>query len=321
VTFSGKIAAGSVSTDTNRKGISAVASGRHKRETNARRVVTRTGRRTAKIAIGAAAAATLPAVAIGVVHANPADSIQLEAQDQSPPVTLDPDRYDSAPISRTFDRTAARTFQQALVAQRATDRAVEHAHVKKWSTVDLNLWSSSSQAAKQIGLLKTGKHVLVTGRAAEGRVEVVVDGRSRWVTAGYLSDHKPAASSGGGAAAAGLSMAPCPDGSVEYRLTPAAVYLYRSVCHAFPQITSYGGWDAHGEHVTGKALDIMTSDVTLGNEIAAFLQAHAAELHLYDILWRQHIWTPERASEGWRLFADRGSATANHYDHVHVSVY
>ena len=321
MTFSGKIAAGSVSTDTNRKGISAVASGRHKRETNARRVVTRTGRRTAKIAIGAAAAATLPAVAIGVVHANPADSIQLEAQDQSPPVTLDPDRYDSAPISRTFDRTAARTFQQALVAQRATDRAVEHAHVKKWSTVDLNLWSSSSQAAKQIGLLKTGKHVLVTGRAAEGRVEVVVDGRSRWVTAGYLSDHKPEASSGGGAAAAGLSMAPCPDGSVEYRLTPAAVYLYRSVCHAFPQITSYGGWDAHGEHVTGKALDIMTSDVTLGNEIAAFLQAHAAELHLYDILWRQHIWTPERASEGWRLFADRGSATANHYDHVHVSVY
>ena len=116
-------------------------------------------------------------------------------------------------------------------------------------------------------------------------------------------------------------MAPCPDGSVEYRLTPAAVYVYRSVCHAFPQITSYGGWDAHGEHVTGKALDIMTSDVALGNAIAAFLQQHASELHLYDILWRQHIWTPVRASEGWRLFADRGSPTANHYDHVHVSVY
>ena len=116
-------------------------------------------------------------------------------------------------------------------------------------------------------------------------------------------------------------MAPCPDGSVEYRLTPAAVYVYRSVCHAFPQITSYGGWDAHGEHASGKALDIMTSDVTLGNRIAAFLQAHASELHVYDILWRQHIWTPVRASEGWRLFADRGSPTANHDDHVHVSVY
>jgi hypothetical protein len=116
-------------------------------------------------------------------------------------------------------------------------------------------------------------------------------------------------------------MAPCPDPSVENGLTEGAVYVYRSVCHAFPQITSYGGWDNHGEHSSGKALDIMTSDVELGTAIAEFLQAHASELHLFDILWRQHIWTPVRASEGWRLFADRGSATANHFDHVHVSVY
>jgi len=27
------------------------------------------------------------------------------------------------------------------------------------------------------------------------------------------------------------------------------------------------------------------------------------------------------AEEGWRLMPDRGSTTANHYDHVHVSVY
>jgi hypothetical protein len=93
------------------------------------------------------------------------------------------------------------------------------------------------------------------------------------------------------------------------------------VCHAFPQIATYLGWDNHGEHVSGKAIDIMTSDVPLGNAIAAFLQQHAAELHIYDILWRQHIWTPVRAAEGWRLFADRGSPTANHMDHVHVSVY
>jgi hypothetical protein len=186
-------------------------------------------------------------------------------------------------------------------------------------TVDLNLWSSSSHAAQQLGLLANGKRVLVTGRTVDGRAEVVVQGQSRWVTAGYLADHKPDATSGV-TAAAGLSMAPCPDGSVEYRLTPAAVYVYRSVCHAFPQITSYGGWAPRGEHADGKAIDIMTSDVALGNAIASFLQQHAAQLNLYDILWRQHIWTPVRASEGWRLFADRGSPTANHMDHVHVSV-
>jgi hypothetical protein len=292
-----------------------VAPPRHKRETKARRPLALTRSRAATVAGLTAAVATLPAVAVGIAAAHPA-AMDLDAHQQTP-LRLDPDRYDAAPVSRSFDR-AARSFQQGLSAQRATARAVAHAHVRKWTTVDLNLWSSSSQGARQVGLLPAGKQVLVTGRSQDGRVELALDGKARWVTAGYLSDEKPAAAA---AVAAGLSMAPCPDGSVEYRLTPAAVYVYRSVCHAFPQITTYLGWDDHGEHTSGKALDIMTSDVALGNAIAAFLQQHAAELHIYDILWRQHIWTPVRASEGWRLFADRGSPTANHDDHVHVSVY
>lgn len=135
------------------------------------------------------------------------------------------------------------------------------------------------------------------------------------MTAGYLSKDKPLA------AAAGLSTSPCPDGSVENGLTSNAVLVYRSVCHAFPQITTYGGWDAHGEHASGRALDIMTSDPSLGSAIAEYLRAHAAELNLYDVIWAQRIWTPVRASEGWRYMSDRGSATANHYDHVHVSTY
>jgi hypothetical protein len=307
-----------------------VAHHRHKRETNARRLLTLTGSKAAKVAAVSAAVATLPAVAVGVVAADPAAEIDLQAHQQAPqqaPVHLDPQRYDAAPVSRGFDRAASRSFQDGLVAQRATARAVKNAHVKKWTTVDLNLWSSPDQAARQLGLMSAAKQVLVTGRAEDGRVELVVDGRSRWVTAGYLSDEKPepetadAGTAGTAGAAAGLSMAPCPDPSVENGLTSGAIYVYRSVCHAFPQITSYGGWDAHGEHSSGKAIDIMTSDVALGDAIASFLQEHASELHVYDILWRQRIWTPVRASEGWRFFADRGSATANHYDHVHVSVY
>ena len=151
------------------------------------------------------------------------------------------------------------------------------------------------------------------GRKSGGRTEVVVDGESRWVTSGYLSEDKPVA------AAAGLSMAPCPDPGVESGLVPDAVYVYRSVCNAFPQITSYGGWDAHGEHSSGKAIDIMTSDKALGDQIASFLQSHASELNLYDVIWWDQIWTPVRASEGWRSYGDHGSATANHMDHVHVS--
>ncbi|MEZ0579000.1 mucin-2 protein [Nocardioides sp. MH1] len=203
---------------------------------------------------------------------------------------------------------------EAMLSPKAVATAIRAADKKLWSTAELNLWSAPVDPAKKLGELKAGKRVLVTGRKLEGREEIVVAGQARWVTVGYLSPDKPVG------AGAGLSMEPCPDTSVENGLTSGAVYVYRSVCHAFPQVTSYGGWDAHGEHASGKALDIMTSDVTLGTAIAEFLKAHASELGLYDVIWRQHIWTPERASEGWRAMPDRGSSTANHYDHVHVSV-
>jgi hypothetical protein len=222
----------------------------------------------------------------------------------------------------TVSRSDSRLDAQLLMKKPASDlarvatlRAVRTADTQLWTTTVLNLWSDSGADATQVGELEAGKKVLVTGRKADDRVEVVIDGKSRWVTAGYLSEDKPPT------AAAGLSMAPCPDPGVESGLTSNAVYVYRSVCHAFPQITSYGGWDAHGEHASGRALDIMTSDLALGNAIAAFLQSHSAELHLYDVIWWDRIWTPERASEGWRAYGDHGSATANHMDHVHVSTY
>lgn len=121
------------------------------------------------------------------------------------------------------------------------------------------------------------------------------------------------------AAPAGLDFSPCANDAVEAGLQPGAVRVHRAVCHAFPQIARYGGLGA-GEHANGKAIDIMTTDPTLGYEIAAFLKAHAAELDLFDVIYRQHIWTPVRASEGWRMMPDRGSLTANHFDHVHVAV-
>jgi len=262
--------------------------------------------------------ATASAVTLGILAATPASPGTLIAQDSAdvgkvaaraaagPPISRSDSRLDPVELSKALHRSKDRA---------ATKAAVRSADTKMWTTTDLNLWTDSGDDATQDGEIEAGKQVLVTGRKTSDQVEIVVGGASRWVTAGYLSDEKPTT------AAAGLSMAPCPQPSVENGLTSNAVYVYRSVCHAFPQITSYGGWDAHGEHSSGRALDIMTSDVALGNAIAAFLQSHSSELHLYDILWRQQIWTPVRASEGWRTFPSRGSATADHYDHVHVSTY
>lgn len=285
-----------------------MAEHRHKRETNARRTP-----RAAVIAGPLAVLATASVVTLGVLASDPSTR-DLVAQESGSDVGAAAER--PPVLSRAGSRIEPVELRPSVVRAReraATERAVERAHVKMWTTTDLNLWTASDDDAAQVGELAAGKRVLVTGRSTKERVEIVWKGQARWVTAGYLSEEKPLT------ADAGLSMEPCPDPSVENGLTSDAVYVYRSVCHAFPQITSYGGWDGHGEHASGRALDIMTSDVALGTAIAEFLQAHAAELNLYDILWRQQIWTPERAGEGWRSMPSRGSATANHYDHVHVA--
>lgn len=284
-----------------------MAEHRHKRA-NAHRVP-----RAAFVAAPLAVLATASVVSLGVLATTP-EARDLVAQE----VTIDPGAAADRPaaLSRAGSRVDDAVDERAKELDRrraATERAVRRADTKLWTTTVLNLWSNPGEEAAQVGELEAGKRVLVTGRSADDRVEIVWQGKSRWVTAGYLSEDKPLT------AAAGLSMAPCPDPSVENGLTSDAVYVYRSVCHAFPQITSYGGWDGHGEHASGRALDIMTSDVALGNAIADFLKAHAAELNLYDILWRQQIWTPVRSSEGWRSMSSRGSATADHYDHVHVA--
>ncbi|MBZ5741013.1 mucin-2 protein [Nocardioides mangrovi] len=292
-----------------------MADHRHKRDTDARRKP-----RAATVAAPLALLATASAVTIGVVASNPHPSTLLATNDAASISGAAAGSLHHGDVaSRSESRSTGRASLQAAfdrsVTRTATYRAVSDAHTKMWTTTALNLWTGPAESAGKDGEIAAGKQVLITGRRAADRVEIVVDGESRWVTTGYLSEDKPLT------AAAGLSMEPCPDPSVESGLTSNAVYVYRSVCHAFPQITSYGGWDAHGEHSSGKALDIMTSDKALGDTIAAFLQQHAAELHLYDVIWWDRIWTPERASEGWRAYGDHGSPTANHMDHVHVSTY
>jgi hypothetical protein len=118
---------------------------------------------------------------------------------------------------------------------------------------------------------------------------------------------------------------PRPSGSdVEARLTSNSIAVHRAVCAECPQVQTYLGYRPgdDGEHGEGRALDIMVySDSALGDSIAEWVRAHYAQLHVSQVIWSQHIWTVQRSSEGWRWMPDMGSATANHYDHVHVTVY
>jgi hypothetical protein len=81
-------------------------------------------------------------------------------------------------------------------------------------------------------------------------------------------------------------------------------------------IDDIGGYRAGSkEHGSGKALDLMTfGDVTKGNAIAGYLLANRKALGVQHVIWRQRI----NYGSGWKRMPDRGSATANHMDHVHV---
>ena len=104
-------------------------------------------------------------------------------------------------------------------------------------------------------------------------------------------------------------------------LTSSAVLLFRAVCGAFPQLSSYGGYSAHGEHADGRAIDFMISDSGTGQAVADFVQANASALHVRDVIWQQHIWTAQRGGDSWRPMESRGSDTANHKDHVHITTF
>jgi hypothetical protein len=98
------------------------------------------------------------------------------------------------------------------------------------------------------------------------------------------------------------------------------IAVHEAVCAAFPEITTYGTYRSDGEHSQGLAIDIMVSGEA-GWEVAEFVRAHYQELGVNYVMYAQRIWSVDRASEGWRYVEDRGSATANHYDHVHVTTY
>jgi hypothetical protein len=75
--------------------------------------------------------------------------------------------------------------------------------------------------------------------------------------------------------------------------------------------------DPHG-HPSGLALDYMVlSDSALGDAIVQYHRDHWAELGVEYLIWQQrYLGSPDGS---WEPMSDRGSATANHMDHVHVN--
>ncbi|ORA64106.1 phage tail tape measure protein [Mycobacteroides franklinii] len=85
-------------------------------------------------------------------------------------------------------------------------------------------------------------------------------------------------------------------------------------------ITNIGGWrpaDKYGEHSTGRALDVMTSDKAKGDAVKDFAVDNASAIDLKWAIWQQKLWYPGGRSEKMATRAN-GDPTQNHMDHVHI---
>lgn len=255
--------------------------------------------------------------------------------------TAAPDSVESIDVD---DLAADRRAQQDR-ASRSGGRSVQVADRialeptavdQEFATAPLNIWRGPREEGPKIGVLPERSKVAVTGQQVGTWTEVLLTnperGRvARWVNGTYLAENKPkpepepepepATDSDSGSTAAPSTGAGCTNGtSVPSGVSPNIATIHQAVCAAFPEITTYGTLRADGEHAQGIAMDIMVAGDRAW-QVAEFIRSNYAQFGVNYVIHARNIWSVDRSGEGWRGMEDRGSTTANHYDHVHVTTY
>ncbi|WP_448411148.1 hypothetical protein [Mycolicibacterium sp. XJ647] len=119
--------------------------------------------------------------------------------------------------------------------------------------------------------------------------------------------------------------APLPHGvAPENGLQVDTILTARAVSATFPEILDIGGVrsDPLKWHPHGLAIDVMIPNprsaqgIALGDRVTAYVLENAERFGLVHAIWRQTIYKPDGSK---RTMTNRGSDTANHYDHVHIA--
>lgn len=211
----------------------------------------------------------------------------------------------------------------------------------RWVTGSVNVRSGPGTEHDVVNAFAEGRKVTITTSANDGWQQVSLKNGSGWIKASFLTEKEPVEvipsaseessskeksskgtsseekSSGSVGSAGKCAKA----GSAENGMQSRTVSVLRKVCAQFSSISSYGGYRAgsSGYHGSGRAIDAMVSG-DAGWEVARWVRANASSLGVVEVIYAQKIWTTQRSGDGWRSMSDRGGATANHYDHVHISV-
>ncbi|WP_163542659.1 SH3 domain-containing protein [Occultella kanbiaonis] len=232
---------------------------------------------------------------------------------------LDERAAEVAQRSEAREPTPTPTPTPTVAAEPSEPEPVPAVTGQLWVTSAVNVRSGPSADEERLTTLAWADQVDVTGESADGWTQVIWDERVAWVNSSYLADEEPIATEPEDQGVSGAACATSP--GIEASLAANGAAAYRAVCAAFPGVASaYGGYRAGdgGDHGSGHALDIMVTGAA-GWEIARYLQSHAGELGITYLIFEQQIWMAGAAAGAWTHMSDRGSSTANHYDHVHVS--
>lgn len=114
-----------------------------------------------------------------------------------------------------------------------------------------------------------------------------------------------------------LAKLPC---STDLSATQPHVAMVGNFLKGIFHITNVGGAVGRAggadDHATGLALDFMVmNNTSLGDALAQMVLANKERFGVTYVIWQQRY----NDGNGWSMMEDRGSPTANHYDHVHVS--
>lgn len=139
-------------------------------------------------------------------------------------------------------------------------------------------------------------------REAEVRAKAALSGSTLRPSAGSAST---------GRASCGMSTASL--GAVKPWVADAVEFL--GCRYGQPQVLGVGSRGNASDHPSGLAADFMTDDRATGDAIAACALENMKALGVTYVIYQQRI----NDGSGWRVMEDRGSPTANHEDHVHVS--
>lgn len=275
--------------------------------------------------IKATASARMSAAAETSAIARVSPSLERSAQPSATPSPRVTPSNSSAKTRTAKTQAAVQAKKTAQAKRTQAIPALAATIAKRYTTAGINVRQVPTTSSPKVTSLAAGHRVRITRATSDGWQQINLNGNPGWVLGKYLTRKAPvsqSSSSGNGSSGSSgsVSSSACASSAVERGLQSSTIAVHRALCNAFPGISGYGGQrGGGGDHASGRALDVMVSGSN-GQAVANYVRANAGRLGVTEVIHAQRIWTTQRASEGWRSMSDRGSATANHYDHVHVSV-